>query len=325
MNQHANEQYEQACDAALSWVARLRSDDVSEQDRQSFALWLGEDPCHATAMDDALDLWDDLGVVRHMPASAELPKEAANQPRWLMTAVAAAACLVLAIVLWPQLQSDPVSSQYRSAMGERLEVELPDGSRALLNTDSLISVTYSDDERLIELERGEAWFQVVSNKEMPFHVDAGKARITAVGTAFNVYRSNDGTEVAVTEGVVRVTELGTAPGRDPAAKVLRINQQLLASPEGWEVSTAQDLDQQLAWHQGQLVAREMPLPELVSELQRYSSKRILISDPELVNLTVSGVFELDKPQASLQAVALSLGIETRSLGDTAVRLLKAQQ
>ena len=276
-------------------------------------------------MDEALELWDDLAVLRHMPANPALAAEAANQSRWRVTAIAAAACLVLAIVLLPQLQPDPVSTQYRSAMGERLRVELPDGSHALLNSDSLISVTYADDERLVELQRGEAWFQVEPNEDKPFHVDAGKARVTAVGTAFNVYRSDLGTEVAVTEGVVRVTETNSTPGRDATAKILRVNQQLLAGPEGWEVSTADDLSQQLAWQQGQLVAREMPLPELVAELQRYSSTRILIADAELVNLTVSGVFELDKPQASLQAVALSLGIETRPLGDSAVRLLKAKQ
>ncbi|TDG15875.1 DUF4880 domain-containing protein [Seongchinamella unica] len=326
MSQQADKQYEQTCDAALGWVARLRSDEVSEDDRQSFALWLAEDRSHQAAMDEALDLWDDLGVVRHMQPAEGLPTEAANSSRWLPAAVASvAASLVLAVFLWPQLQSEPVSNQYRSVVGERIEVALPDGSLARLNTDSQISVTYTDDERLIELQKGEAWFKVESNKERPFHVDAGETRVTALGTAFNVYRREEGTEIAVTEGVVRVTERQASPGRAPTSKVLRTNQRLLSQQQGWEVSTDDNLEQALAWQQGQLVAREMPLPQLVAELQRYSSTRIFISDPELLSRTVSGVFELDNPETSLAALAISLELEIRPLSDSAVRLLKADQ
>ncbi|RLQ22164.1 DUF4880 domain-containing protein [Seongchinamella sediminis] len=326
MSQQAKQQHEQARDAALGWVARLRSDEVSADDRHAFALWLGEHRSHRAAMDEALDLWDDLGVVRHLQPETFPATKAANSARWLPAAlVSAAACLVLAVFLWPQLQPEPVSTQYSSAVGERLDVTLPDGSLARLNTNSQISVSYSDDERLIELQKGEAWFRVEPNKDKPFHVDAGEARVTAVGTAFNVYRRGESTEIAVTEGVVRVTERQTAPGREPASKLLRINERLLSQRQGWEVSTADDLEQALAWRQGQLVAREMPLPQLVAQLQRYSDTRIFISDPALLNRTVSGVFELDNPETSLEALAISMGLEIRPLSDSAVRLLKADQ
>ena len=323
MNQQRKLQYEQAHEAALGWIACLRADSVSEEDRQAFALWLGEDDSHAQAMDEALKLWDDLGVFRHMPS--EVPDQAANSPRWLPGSIAAAACLVLAIFLWPQIQNDPVSSQYRSAVGERLEVELPDGSLARLNTNSRINVTYSDDERLIDLQKGEVWFKVETNKERPFHVDAGEARVTALGTAFNIRRREESTEIAVTEGVVRVTELRNTAGNIASSKVLRVNQQLLAQRHGWEIKTANDMEQELAWQTGQLIAREMPLSQLVAELQRYSNTKIFISDPMLANRTVSGVFELDKPQVSLEALAISLGLAVQPLGDSAVQLLKADQ
>lgn len=45
----------------------------------------------------------------------------------------------------------------------------------------------------------------------------------------------------------------------------------------------------------------------------------------LANRTVSGVFELDKPQVSLEALAISLGLAVQPLGDSAVQLLKADQ
>ncbi|MEP4145908.1 MAG: FecR domain-containing protein [Halioglobus sp.] len=325
MNQQRNSQYEQAHDAALGWVACLRSDAVSEEDRQSFALWLGEHDSHAKAMDEALELWDDLAVVRHIPSLSATPNQAANSSRWLPAAAAIAACLVLAIFLWPQLQSDPVSDQYRTAMGEQRTVDLPDGSVARLNTNSRISVTYRDDQRHVHLQQGEAWFQVRPNKQQPFHVDAGDTRITAVGTAFNIYLTGGSTDVTVTEGVVRVSELGQTGARTPSTELLTVNQRLITGNDGWELSSTDDVSNQLAWQRGELVAEKMPLPELIAQLERYQQKRIIIADPSLAALTVSGVLQLDQPEASLSAIAVSLGLQVTPLNDTSVLLLKATQ
>ncbi len=81
----------------------------------------------------------------------------------------------------------------------------------------------------------------------------------------------------------------------------------------------------MAWRQGQLVAREMPLPELIMQLQRYYDTDILLADPDLAALTVSGVFNLDQPEATLRALALSLDLKTEALGASTVQLLKADQ
>jgi transmembrane sensor len=325
MNQQGSEQFDNACDAALGWIARLRSDAVSEQDHQSFALWLGEDNCHRQAMDQMLELWDDLGVVRKLPIEDSPPREAANSSRWAFASAALAACLVVAVFLWPQLGNQPVASQYQTAKGERSSIELPDGSIARLNTESSISVTYTDKQRHISLLRGEAWFQVAPNKQRPFHVDAGEARVTALGTAFNVYLKDGSTDVTVTEGVVRVSELGETGARAPSTEVLRVNQKLIVGNDGWQVSSVTDSAGPLAWQRGELVAQEMPLPELLEQLERYHPTEILIADPDLAVLTVSGVFQLDQPQATLHALELSLGIQADTVNATTIRLLKADQ
>lgn len=325
MNQQSNQQFDQACDAALGWIARLRSDTVSEQDQQSFALWLGEDGSHQQALDQMLEMWDDLAVLSKLPEQTELPRESANSARWFGGAAALAASLVLAVFLWPQAINGPVTTPYQTSLGERESVELPDGSRVLLNTDSSISVTYTDEQRHIDLNRGEAWFQVAPNKQRPFHVDAGETRVTAVGTAFNVYFSSNSTDVTVTEGVVRVSELGETGNRAPSTELLYVNQQLSASVDGWELSVSEDTSQQMAWQRGELVAVEMPLPALIAELERYHPTEILITDPDLAVLTVSGVFQLDQPDAILNALAVSLDIRVNPLDESTVQLLKADQ
>jgi len=58
----AGREYGQAQNAALGWIARLRSDQADDADRRAFALWLQEDSSHAAAMDAALEFWDVLGL-----------------------------------------------------------------------------------------------------------------------------------------------------------------------------------------------------------------------------------------------------------------------
>ena len=315
-----------ARDAALGWVARLRSDVASEQDRQAFALWLAEDGRHREAMDQMLDLWEELGVVAVLPETDQpaLP-EAANHARWYAGAAAVAASVALAIALWPTLDSAPEPLRYQTAHGEQRSIALPDTSTVVLNTDSSISVTYTDEQRHIALQRGEAWFQVKPSTQRPFHVDAGEARVTAIGTAFNIYLDGGATDVTVTEGVVQVQELGETGNRAPSTEILRVNQQLRASDDGWKVSPADDPGSILAWQRGELVARELPLPELIRQLERYHATEILIVDPDLAVLTVSGVFDLKRPEAILSALELSLDLQVDRVDAATVRLLKADQ
>lgn len=312
--------------AALAWIARLRNDSASDQDRADFALWLAGSPERRQAMDSMLDLWADLGVVRELSFSPQQPARAANQSNWwLGSAVAAAACLVVAVLLWPMGQRPVDTIEFRTAIGERRSFELQDSSRLNLNTNSRVTVRYADDQRQLTLAAGEAFFEVAADADRPFHVDAGSARVTAIGTAFNIRRVEHSTQVTVTEGVVRVTELGASGNRAPRQDTLRANQRLVASSEGLGTAEAVTDNRNLAWRTGNLVADNMPLRELAAEIERYHDKRILIADRDLAALSVSGVFSLDHPETILQAVALTLDLELRPLDEQRVQLLKASR
>lgn len=328
MKKDSSDSFDRDCDSALGWIARLRSDIASDEDRQAFALWLAEDPGHRQAMDQMLDLWDDLGVVRHMPNLDTVAQDfttAANSPRYWPWAAALTATLVLGVLLlWPTQQGGGGGELFETALGEQRSVELSDQSRVTLNTATRLRVSLEDDQRLITLLRGEAFFQVQPDPQRPFHVDTGSTRITVLGTAFNVYRERDATDITVTEGVVRVTELGDTGGRAPATEVLHLNQQLHADRRGLHAIATVDTGKHTAWQRGELVAEQMPLPELVKQLQRYHPTRIFIVDPDVAALTVSGVFRLDNLEAILQALEVSLDLKATPLDDDSVQLLKAE-
>ena len=67
------------CDQAAQWVSRLSSDDVCEEDREAFALWLATSPAHGAAMDATLDMWQDLAVVKIWDLDPEATPQAAGK------------------------------------------------------------------------------------------------------------------------------------------------------------------------------------------------------------------------------------------------------
>mgnify|MGYP003645280153 FL=1 len=325
MNQTFTRQFEQDCDAATSWIARFRSDDISEQDHRDFALWLAADASHRQAMDLMLELWDDLGSVRPLPFEEPLPATGNGSRRqWLAGAAALAAGLILAVIVLPLGNDEVHSQEFQTAQGERATFTLDDQSRITLNTGSRVEVEFSDSLRQVALLRGEVYFDVEPDAERPFQVETGTATVTAVGTAFNIYRREDASDITVTEGIVRVTERARA-GRSPRSAMLEANEQLQASERGLGNSRPVDPAPLTAWQRGEMIADEMPLLELSRELARYTDTRIVIRDLDVARLTVSGVFNLDHPDSVLQAVERSLQLQVVRLDDSTVQLLKPRQ
>ncbi|MBT4522395.1 MAG: FecR family protein [Halieaceae bacterium] len=325
MDQSTPGKFDTDCDEALGWIARLRAGSASDLDRQGFALWLAEDASHKQAMDAMLEMWDDLASVRYLPVTAIHSRPAANRDKWLAGALATAACLVVALLLWPQGFSENKQWNYQTNLGEQRSFELADSSRLSLNTASRVQVTYNDERRYVELIQGEAYFEVAKDSSRPFEVELGSARVTAIGTAFNIYRDDMASAITVTEGVVRVTELGDTGGRAPMVEVLHANQQLTANTMGLQASSKVDVAELIAWRRGELIANEMPLPELVAQIERYNGTHILITDSNVAALTVSGVFELNQPRAILDALELSLDLKVVTLDPQTLQLLKSPQ
>ena len=82
--------------------------------------------------------------------------------------------------------------------GEQTSIVLPDGSKVWLNVDTKLSypVNYGIKSRKLELE-GEAYFEVMKNKKLPFEVSSGGIISRAVGTTFvlSSYSGSSGTEI----------------------------------------------------------------------------------------------------------------------------------
>jgi transmembrane sensor len=292
--------------SAAYWFARLRSDRAGASERRRFARWASGDDSRLSEYGKIDELWDELGDMAADEAILAMRKDAlriepaSRSGNWRKLAAAAALFFIfVAIGLsairqsgWMAPPSAVAQAElYRTDVGERSTVTLRDGSVVELNTDTVLQADFSGRERDVRLLKGQALFQVAHDKSRPFVVRAAGQRVTAVGTMFDVRVDSGKMRVTLLEGVVKVEhDDGAAPASAGKARVLEAGEQLAAASEQPFRVTRVDPVQTVSWRTGQVIFSDQPLGEVVAEINRYSRQKVILDDPSLADLRVSGVF-----------------------------------
>jgi len=312
---------------AADWFIANQGGTLGHADCAAFVAWLKASPVHVeeylgvalvardlpAAADDPEVPLEPLLELARADAVANVVSVDPTMPRrepparrltarrtWpLAGAAAAAASLLAASVLWwtntGQLRSPPQT--YRTEHGEQSVRRLPDGSVLHLNTDTAVTVSYRRTERVLDIDRGEALFQVVHDDRRPFRVVAGVAEIVAVGTRFDVRRAGDTTLVTVVDGQVLAftREHGRRTGgsaRPPDARRIDAGYRLRIDGGIMEAQPERvDTRHIVAWLQRKIVFARRPLGEVADEFNRYGHVPLTIDDAALRALPVSGVFD----------------------------------
>ena len=292
---------------AAAWLARLNGPFRSADSEAGLRRWLERDPAHEAAFERATEIWEMIpGAAPEHEIDVE--EEPVSRRRLLAVAAGLAALVATAGSLFV-LTRPPA---YETAIGGQELVRLDDGSRVSLNTDSRIAVLYSDGERRIRLDRGEAMFEVAHNPDRPFLVEAGDERIRALGTTFVVRRDAAGkTSVTLVEGRVEVTRQAGAA----RIAVLAPGQRVTVSASAGAARDRPPIELVTAWRRGEVVFEDSSLIEAVEELNRYSPTRLVIADPRVASLRVSGVFSTSNPSEAARAVAALHRLRVDRVGD----------
>ncbi|MEE4452222.1 FecR family protein [Novosphingobium resinovorum] len=307
-------------DEAARWFAD-RDSGLLESDA-ALNAWLDADPRHALAFAEMEIVWSDLGAAQ-VPRGVRASLAAPGTPgiiapvfsrRWVPMALAASVALMIVggvgggVGDWPtRLQADAMT-----ATGEQRAIDLPDGSRIMLNTHSAVAIDYTAGQRAIRLLTGEAAFTVAANPARPFVVEANGGTTTALGTRFIVREDDDMTRVTVTEHRVRVT----FPMDRGAAAIVGEGQSItygggkgMGAPESGKAADAD------AWTQGLLTFENRPLAQVVSELGRYHKGYIQVVGARARDRRVSGVFNVNDPAGAVDKLQASLGLRSMRVTD----------
>jgi transmembrane sensor len=299
-------------DGAIWWATRRQIDPARFANDAAFAAW-ATDPANASAWAEIDRRVQDVGSFASMPeiramrgAALDIARDrAARSPRTRWSLAAAIAASIVGGLSWIELSAPVPTDQgpaagpdvrrFATGVGQRRDVVLADGSKVTLNTASLIEVRYAPDRRDIRLLEGQAMFHVAKNPGRPFVVSANDRQVTAFGTTFDVrIRQSGQVQVLLVEGRVRV-EPTRRQGLDRlipalARTDLRPGEEFFADASGTGNVTNADVERETAWDRGVLIFRNDSVGEAVREINRYSAMQLLIDDPGVASLKISGIF-----------------------------------
>lgn len=306
--------YERASD----WVARLEAPDCTAAERESFEDWLAEDPAHVKAWVQAETLFQQGETLGSDPwlrtAAARVARPARGR---LLPGLAAAAgiCLAIGIGWMIALDGNPTPQLYANDTRLPRQLTLADGSLATLDAGTTLRARFGWRHRDLELERGRLQLQVAPSSKA-LQLRAGDSTIRDIGTTFQVERLRDGlVEVALLEGAVEVSN-GTAQ------HMLAPGQQLQVLPSG-RIQPGPALSSTVAaegWLRGKLVFDATPLSIVVERMNRYGRTPLVIVDPEITDLAVSGTFRAGDAQELLSALELGWSVAGQTRPDGALEL-----
>lgn len=322
--------------AAADWLQRLDDPALPETDLQAWLHWYGESEQNRKAFEEIQTLYRQL---RDLPGDyrRELRQRFGHTdalrgrpwPRLWALAAAAVLLVVVAVggVWWSQV-SEPSTVAYAAPPDRHRTIKLADGSALVLAQDSLALVKFTRHVRSLTIERGEAYFEVHHEADRPFEVQAAAVRVIAVGTAFNVARTNDQVTVTVTEGAVDVVQLARpSVVRNSSARPAPLQHRRLDMGERLVVGDAAGLSGQTqsgaepAWTNGQIQFVDAPLSQVVQTVSRYARGRVMIDDPRVADLTYSGTVFRDRVDEWTTALPAIFPVRTVVLSDGSVALV----
>lgn len=300
---------------AAWWHGRL-DDRPDEGELRDFEAWRAADPLHAAAYAEIerteASVRDMASAPEIMAIRAETADRMAARRRWRggpRGAIAAGLALALIVggSLWLSRgawQADrpsatrQVAELYQTGLGERMEVRLGDGSLVRLNSQSMIRVGFTRDQRRVTLLKGQALFDVAKNPERPFTVAAAGRSVTALGTEFDVRLADHGIRVALIEGAVAV--------RSGPRLVATMKPKDVLAIDGDRISLSRNADMQrfTAWTDGVAIFNDTPLAAAVEELNRYERRQIVLGDERVGTVRVSGTFAVGRSGEFLKTIRL---------------------
>ena len=310
--------------AARSWAVYLHSGDVLPERVAEFESWLAADQAHLTAfrryerlMSD-LALIPELGEVEIAAVPAPGSRQRLHRPQQLFAAFA-----VMVVVLGGALvglraafpASSPVADPaYETMVAEVRDIHLADGSVVTLGARSRIEPVFTDTMRIVKLHDGEAFFDVASDPERPFYVEAGDRLIRVVGTRFDVRQGPETVRVAVVEGIVEVLQAET-PARAEASRPLIEKNVLKAGDEvvarigsGEAILGAIEPAEAAPWRRGWLTYENASLAEIVSDANRYSRRQIILEEEGIGDLRMTAAFSVEKIDQFAAGLEITYGL-----------------
>lgn len=288
---------------ASDWLVRLLDAPGDTGLQRRFDAWLAADQDHRRDWEEIVQTYALMGQVLPVPAGSPARSAAVHglRPRRRIRMAAAGLALAagIALAVLPGWLPGHLADQ-STGTAETRQIALADGSRMDLAPHSAVDIIIDATGRRIHLIQGRAYFDVAPDPARPFVVSAGRATVTVHGTGFEVAETRQGVSVAVRHGRVEVTG-------GPEPRLLGAGDRLIVAADGHLAQDGLRPDEVAAWTEGQLIVRDQPVTRVVDALRPYAREMILLTDDGLARQPLTGIYDLRRPRAALDAIAAAQG------------------
>ncbi|AOA58370.1 FecR family protein [Acinetobacter larvae] len=232
-----------------------------------------------------------MGKLQHVQA------QAAKKYLWLLAFIPVITALFFAN------EQQQWLADYRSPVGERKTIVLPDGGKIILNSRSAIDVQYSAQQRRIILRKGEIWIETQPDPlKRPFMVYTPQGVAQALGTKYWVKKEPKDVYVGVVQGAVKITTQ-----QSQQQQLIGLNQQSRFNQN--HVQQPVPLDQKhITWVSGFITVDAVALKDFMNQLKPYQNC-VLRIDPKVAQIKISGSYPIDDLDKTYKMIAKTYGLE----------------
>jgi len=312
---------------AAKWLMLREQPQWSQADQAALDGWLEESMAHKAAFWRLEHTWHVAGRIGAIGArdNAAPPsrRSGLSLKWWQAGALAASILLAIGLVALhsrPTSVLQPHADTFDTGIGGHRIVALVDGSRIEMNTATRLRAQISNQRRDVWLDRGEAFFDVAHIEDSHFVVHAGPRTITVVGTQFSVRRDADKVTVAVLKGRVRVED----PTRGELSATTTVTPGDIAIGEGSSTIVTSKpitaIEDKLTWRDGRLVFAATSLAEVADEFNRYNHQQLVITDPAVAAIRISGTFKASNVEAFVRLLKQAYGLKVESAADGTLKI-----
>ncbi|WP_164852810.1 FecR family protein [Novosphingobium umbonatum] len=281
---------------AAVWLARLHGDDCSAADEEGFRRWISADSANRDAFEHLTEAWELAGSARRSPYRIDLEqaRPAGVSRRRVVCGALAALTLAGGMGYWQVA----LAGVYQTDLGEQKTVTLHDGTLVVLDTATKIRVRYSDARRSLELVHGRCSVNVAPDATRLFDVTAANNTIITSHADIDIRADHGRIQVLCIAGKALVATSGATI---PRASLVA-GQRLVAGEHLAARIDEPDVDAERSWKAGQLNFDGEALMDAVEEMNRYSTVKLVIADPQIAQLQISGVYRAGDNLAFAQSI-----------------------
>jgi transmembrane sensor len=298
---------EQLLEEAADWLVRMDNRTLDQNELRALVRWCKTSPEHARIWTVACELNRQFSQLPDHFARPVLTRARSSRRTLLKSLVGTGLLIPLGALVVRNQPWQPLLAQHRTAIGERRELTLSDGSKLILNTDTALDLHFDEQQRLIRLYKGEVWVRSATDPQRSFAINTPAGTVIATNgdsSVFALHCEGDSSLLTVQHHSVSVTP---ASAISTLGTLVQTHQQCRFNSDGieWMADAPTDV---LAWRRGELVVNRWPLEQVVAELSRYRPG-ILRCDADVAGINVSGVFQTAKTDQALEALAALFNLQ----------------